>query len=175
MSKGDIAEKKSGVVAPMTPFQRYLSILDLEASDEEVRQSSKEISARITEQMFLAETLEEAIAIQDDGPPSGKDLEDVEMELRSFEVVRSEERFRESSPLGFYVRATDNIRLDTLEPCLLVTGAPNIVNAWWKARNTGRLPMQYKIGGKDTGNGRLLTFHLLPKRAIRIEPETVSA
>jgi hypothetical protein len=168
MAKNTIQRTDNGTVEKATPIQRFIKILELEALETaEDSATGKEISAQITSAMFEADTLEEAIALQDAGLLSGKDMVDVDQEIRSFEVVKSEERFRDSSPLGYYLRI-HALRLDTLEEVTYATGAPNVVNLVWKARNTDRLPLQCVIRSRPTANGELLSVKLLAPRPIQV-------
>lgn len=135
-----------------------------EAAAEEM--DSKQITQNVVTAMLEADSLEAAIAAQDQGMPSGKDMVDVEQEVREFDFVRSDDKY--DSPLGVYVRVTNAVRLDTLEPIVYATGAANVVTLFRKAQRAGRLPLQCVIRSRETAKGELLTLHLIASRPISV-------
>lgn len=169
MANAPARSGKSGEVQSKSAFNKYVDILHTEAELSAV--DGKSVAAAVTEKIYTADTLEEAFAAQDQGLASGKDLVDVELEVRAFDIVKSDDQFKDGSPLGVYVRVTDCIRLDTLEEVQWATGAPNVVNILWKARNMERLPLECVIKGKVTANGTLLMLRPLARRPIPAEPQ----
>lgn len=157
--------QKSGQVQQMTPLQRFIHQVQGEAELTKTM-TSGDVASRVAANMIEAETLEDAIAAQDSGMASGKDLVDVEMQVNEFDTLPSNEAFKEGSPLGVYV-LVHAVKLEDGTELEFATGAPNIVTLLHKARQLDRLPLDCVIRSKPTSNGELLTLKLLPKRVIR--------
>lgn len=148
----------------MTPFNRFRDELLALAELQEDQVDGSQITRNVVTAMVEADSLEAAIACQDQGIPSGKDMVNVEMEIREFTVIVSDDKYE--SPLGVYVRVDDAIRLDTLEPIVFSTGAPNVVTLLRKAQRAARMPLQCVIRSREVKKGDLLTLHLVTPRPI---------
>lgn len=158
------AAKSGNVVTPMKPHARFVAQLEVEAGLEG-GSSAKEISQQVVTNILEADSLEAAFeAAEKSGPKSAKDLVDTEWSVTDFEVVKSDDKY--DSPLGHYLRVQAT-SLESGEPDLWVTGAPNIVTLLWKARQADRLPLDVRIVGRETSNGVLLSLKMLKPRAIK--------
>lgn len=157
---------KQGQVVKQTPFTRFVEQLKGEAEMTKTVLSGSDISAEISAKMIEADSLEDAIAVQDSGIASGKDLVDVEMTVHEFDTLPSDAQYQDSSPLGVYLDI-QAVNLETGDELRFRTGAPNIVTLLHKARQVDRLPLDCVIRSKATANGELLTLKLLPKRVVR--------
>jgi hypothetical protein len=163
---------KEGSITTPKPFDRFLSALMTEAQATAEFQNSGDISREIVGNMIVADSLEGAIAAQDAGMPSGKDMVDIEHTVLSYEVVKGDVKYADHS-LGVYLRVTCTLDQDAPklvklmgETHVYACGAPNVVTLLYKARATDRLPLSCVIRSKDTDNGTLLLLRLTPKRAI---------
>ncbi len=167
MATNSVPEKaaKTGQVQQPSLLNRFVDQIKGEAELTKTMTSS-DVASRVTEKMLEADSLEDAIAAQDSGMPSGKDLVDVEMQVNDFDTLPSSEQFSEGSPLGVYL-LVHAVKLEDGSPLEFSTGAPNIVTLLHKARKLDRLPLDCVIRSKPTSNGALLTLKLLPKRVIR--------
>jgi hypothetical protein len=157
---------QSGQVQQVSKFQRFVEQVQGEADLTKTMHSSGDIAAEIAAKMIEADSLEEAIAAQDSGIPSGRDLVDVEMSVLDFDTLPADEQYKEGSPLGVYLDIKA-VQLENGEELRFRTGATNIVTLLHKARQVDRLPLDCVIRSKVTGGGELLTLKLLPKRVIR--------
>lgn len=167
MATNSVPEKaaKTGQVQQNTPLQRFVEQVRQEAELTKTI-TSGDVASRVTANMVEAETLEDAIAAQDSGMASGKDLIDVEMQVNDFDTLPSSEQFKENSPLGVYL-LVHAVKLEDGAELEFATGAPNVVTLLHKARQLDRLPLDCVIKAKPTANGELLTLKLLPKRIVR--------
>lgn len=163
MTSKSVDASKSGQVVKATPVQRLIDRLALEAEMFSGEDTGDYVES-ILSTMIEAPTLEDAIEAQNSGSTGGKDLVGVELEVRSFYVLKATDRYK--SPLKHYLIVNDVIRLDTLEQSPFNTGAPNLVINFLKARDTDRLPLQCVIRSREVANGDLLTLELLPKRPL---------
>jgi hypothetical protein len=166
MASKAVDETKTGTVTKMTPVQRFVEVLALEAEDS--TGDATEFVESILTAMIEAQTMEDVIAAQNQGATNGKSLVNVELEISWFRIVKSADRFK--TPLKHYALVDKVIRLDTLESCPFSTGAPNLIIPLWKARNLGVLPLRCVIRSRETDNGELLTLELLPKRPLEDGP-----
>lgn len=163
MPSKSVDAKTTSDIVKATPMQRLVERLALEAEMFSGEDTGDFVEA-ILNGMIEAATLEEAIEAQNSGSTAGKDLVDVELEIRSFFVVKATDRYK--TPLKHYLIINDVIRLDTLDQTPFNTGAPNLVINLLKARDTDRLPLQCVIRSREVSNGDLLTLELLPKRPV---------
>ena len=157
---------KTGQVTRKTPFAQWVEQVHGEAELTKSMTSNSSISAEIAEKMFEADSLEDAIAAQDSGIPSGKDLVDIEMQVNDFDTLPGDDQYKEGSPLGVYLDVKA-VRLEDGADMRFRTGATNIVTLLHKARQLDRLPLDCVIRSRGTANGELLTLKLLPKRVVR--------
>lgn len=131
------------------------------------------ITEQVVERMLSANSLEEAIAAQDAGMPSGQTIMDLEHEVAGFEVVKSD---KPDAPLGHYLRVqaialheftNEGFSVQPGEEFTYAVGAPNPVTLLMKARGDNRLPLEIVLRGKKTDGGTLLLLRLVPKRATK--------
>lgn len=153
---------KTGETIKATPVSRFVAKLELEAQMDSG--NTGDFVDTILANMLEAATLEEVIEAQNAGSTSGKDLVNVELEVRHFFINKGSDRYK--TPLKHYMIVDDVVRLDTLEQAPFNTGAPNVFIGLWKARETNRMPLQCVIRSRETDNGELLTLELLPKRPL---------
>jgi hypothetical protein len=165
MARSTVANNTvSGSVVKRTVLDRFISQLDVESTVAETEVDSALITEQVTEKMFAAGSLEDAIAVQDSGLPSAKDMVGVEHTVLGFEVVKST---KPDAILGHYLRVSAASLTDGTEFTYSV-GAPNPVSLLWKARETGRLPLDIRYEAKTTGSGNdMLLLRLVPARAVR--------
>lgn len=159
----------SGTVEAKRPYQRLIDHLGLLAEAHSGVTDGDAIAADIMDRMLESGSLEDAIAIQDAGLPSGQDMVDVEQLVRSFTVHRSD-RAKADHSLGFYLRI-DAVRIETGEEINYAVGARNVVVLLIQAMQQGRLPLECVIRSRSVENGDLLTLQLLPKRAVKVSAE----
>lgn len=164
MSGKTPATQSNSTVEKARPFQQFKQELSMLAEAAVADMDGKAVTMNVVEAMIEADSLEAAIAVQDQGVPNGKDMVNVEQEIREFSFVESDDKY--DSPLGVYVRIENAVRLDTGEPCVWATGASNVVTLLRKAQRTGRLPLQCVLRSRETKNGDLLTLHLITPRPI---------
>lgn len=149
--KGENAEVK-----PLSPMDRFKRILEIEA--EETGGASSNFMEQAIEEMLLADTFEEVmkLAASDEGLANGKSLVDVPLEVTEFQIVKSDAKYSEHSPLGYYIRITEAVRLDTGKSVAAATGAPKVVVPLWRARNDGKMPYRCVIKAKEVSSGVML-------------------
>jgi hypothetical protein len=131
----------------------WLGSLEVEASlrDDDETFDADEILGRI----LTAATWEDALAVQESGLPSGKDLVDVPLIIEDFEVAESEKE----GGVGFFlfVNATN---LETGEEVQFSVGAGNVMAILWQARTFEKLPGSFIIKGKQSKKGNeVLMLH----------------
>lgn len=153
-----------GTVTTPTPMQRWLDQLALESTMRDNVDASA-ITEQVIGNMLAAESLDAAIAVQDAGLPSGKDMVGIEQTVTSFEVRESDPRFSEHS-LGYYF-AVEAFRVDNGEHISYGVGAPNVMTVLWVARLRDEFPFSCVIRSRDTANGALLTLYRIPARAVK--------
>lgn len=161
--------------APPRAFQRFTQQMaqeaELSASFSDADKAL--ITEQVVERMLMANSLEEAIAAQDAGMPSGQTIMDLEHEVVGFEVVKSD---KPDAPLGHYLRVqaialheftNEGFSVQPGEEFTYAIGAPNPVTLLIKARGDDRLPIEIVLRGKKTDGGTLLLLRLVPKRATK--------
>jgi hypothetical protein len=160
------ARAQAGEVIEQRPYQRFIEHLGMLAEANEGFDDGDSIAADIMDKMLTANNLDEAVAIQNQGLPSGKQFADVEQVIRSFEVRKGDDEFEEHS-LGYYHKI-DATNVETGEEFTYACGARNVVVILVQAMHEGRLPLECVFRSKKTKNGALLTLQYLPKRAVRV-------
>lgn len=160
----------TGSVTALKPFDRYKRELRAMAELNETMDEGDEageISAEIIGKMLEADSLESAIAVQDEGPESGKNLVGVEHTVLSIEVVKSKRK--SATGLGVYLRVKA-IRIETGEELNYGVGAPNAVTVLILAMRQDRLPLDivYYMRSTNSDNDVLLV-KLVPPRAVKSE------
>jgi hypothetical protein len=148
------------------PLDRFIMALDGLAELARTEVSGKEIAAQVAERMLTADTFEEALAAQDAGLASGRDLVGREILITDFDVFKSDPKYAEHT-LGYYYRV-EAVSIETGEELVFATGATNILTLLYVARIKGKLPWECVITSKDTENGALLTLKPLTKRAVQV-------
>lgn len=157
MPKAVDTPDKVAPVRQLSPFQKWLGILEIEAQDEDRSAKTLDIIDDVVSRILMAEDLDAAVVEMEKGIPSGKDLVDVEMSLTDFDVMRGS---LEEANFKYYLMCTAT-RLDTGEIIRFTVGAAMVVSWFWKARNSDGLPLLCVMRGKDLGGGKVL---LMPKR-----------
>lgn len=160
----DTATTRNSNVEQLRPFEKFKNELSMLAEAAVSEMDGKAITVNVVEAMIEADSLEAAIAVQDQGILNGKDMVNIEQEIREFTIVESDDKY--DSALGVYVRVENAVRLDTAEPVVWATGASNVVTLLRKAQRSGRLPLQCVLRARETKNGDLLTLHLIAPRPI---------
>jgi hypothetical protein len=156
----------SATVSEQRPYQRFIEHLAMLADVNEGADDGDAIAADIMDRMLTADSLEEAIDVQNQGLPSGKDFVDVEQLVRSIEVRRGDEEYADHS-LGYYLKV-DAVKLETGEEITYACGARNVVVILVQAMHADRLPMECVLRSRRTKQGALLTLQFLPKRAVKV-------
>jgi hypothetical protein len=165
--------EQSGEVVPPRPYQRFIDMLAQQAELSQSFSDSSDVMADIVDGMLAAESLEDAIAIQDASRPSGKSMVDIEHEVTEIEVVKGDVQYEEHS-LGYYLRVTATLMepfatagkaYQPGEVIVYATGAPNVVTLLFKAQRQDRFPLGVVIRSKAVANGDLLLLRLIPVRA----------
>jgi len=155
----------AGTIIQPSLFERFIAKLEAQASIDSTEFDTKEITAQVAEKMMSAASVEEMLAAQDSGMPSGKSMVDTEMEFIDYDTVKSDPRYSDHS-LGYYFRVYAN-RIDTGEKVTFGCGAPNIMVALDQLRQRDQLNgFLGVIRSRPTPNGELLTLRSIPKRAI---------
>jgi hypothetical protein len=155
----------SGEIAKPTMFERWIKALDSEAQATEAFSDTSEITANVAEAILSAPTMADAFAVQDAGLPSGKDLVDVEHEIKTFEVIKGDAKYSEHS-LGYYFRV-HAARLEDGAEFTYSVGAPNVMLVMHRLRQENQIPgAEVVIRSKPTANGALLTLRPVPRRAL---------
>jgi hypothetical protein len=155
---------KSGKVLSKGLFERFMETLEMQAELDSSEFNAKEITANVAEAMFAAGSVEEMLALQDAGLPSGKSMVDIEHEIVDFETVKGDPKYEDNS-LGYYYRIHGNMLSDGSE-ILYACGAPNIMVAIANLRQRDALPFKGVIRSRSTANGDLLTLRAVPPRAL---------
>lgn len=156
---------KGQVTAP-SPMARFKQVLELEAEQDGAGGSN--FMDLAIEEMLMVDTFEEVmeLAASDSALSNGKSLVDVPLEVREFQVAKSDAKYSEHNPIGFYVRITEAIRLDTGKEVAAATGAPKVVVPLWRARNDGRMPFRCVIKSREVSSGAMLYLVALDKVTI---------
>ncbi len=158
------AEASSGVAVKKSAMDRFISQLDVAATVNETEFDGALITEQVIERMAAAETLEDAIAVQDSGLLSAQSIVGVEHTVIDFDVMKSS---KPDATLGHYLRV-NAARLDTGEEFTYAVGAPNPVTLLWKAQQDRRLPLDVRYEAKATSSGNeMLLLRLIPARAVR--------
>lgn len=153
-----------GNAVTRSALDRFISALDVESTVAETEFDAALITEQVTDRMFAADTLEDAIAVQDGGLTSGKDIVGVEHTVLGFDVVKSN---KADAVLGHYLRVNAASLADGAEFTYAI-GAPNPVALLWKAREAGRFPLDIRYEAKTTASGNdMLLLRLVPARAVR--------
>jgi len=160
------ARAQAGEVIEKRPYERFIEHLAMLAEANEGFDDGDSIAADVMDRMLTAGSIDEAVAIQNQGLPSGKDFADVEQLVRSIEVRKGDDEYEQHS-LGYYLKI-DATRIDTGEEITYACGARNVVVILVQAMHEGRLPLECVFRSKKTKNGALLTLQYLPKRAVRV-------
>jgi len=139
-----------------SPMQRFKQVLEMEAELD--GQGGSNFMDLAIEEMLLAESFEDvlALAASDAGLSNGKSLVDVPLRVSAIEFAKSDDKYSDHSPIGFYVRITEAIRLDTMKDVAAACGAPKVVVPLWRARNENRLPFDCVIKSREVGSGDML-------------------
>lgn len=143
-----------------SPYQKWLDQLTIEA-DIHGHEEPEWVLDDVLSGIIMAETMDEAFEASKRGPLSGQDLQDVEIRVADIKILHS----TISSARFKFMAEVVGTRLDTAEDLKLRVGAPNVVALLWKARETGQLPGEYVIRGRDLGDGKtLLNLEAVPVR-----------
>lgn len=168
------ATSDGAVIAPKM-FSRFITALNGEAEMTAAEFDAREIAEAVGERILAADSLEEAVAAQDAGIPGGKDMKDIEHTVLSFEVIKGDSKYEESS-LGYYLRVYAQLlqaatvageRYQPGDDITYGVGAPNVLMLLHKARQQDRLPLDVVIRGKATAKGELLLLRLVPARVVK--------
>ena len=102
--------------------------------------------------MLEADSFEQLLELQEGSAlPSSKDLTGQPHIVNSFTIRASDK----SAALPFYV-VVDGQDLETGQPLVYGTRAPNVIIVLWQAEKWGRLPGPFIITSKEAANGSVL-------------------
>jgi hypothetical protein len=160
MAKGVSPVQAGTEVVKLSPMKRFKQQLELEAELDGGDNSS--FMDQAIEDMLLADTFEEAMALaaSDTSIANGKNLVNKPIRVNGFQVVKSDAKYAESSPLGFYLRVSDAVFKSNGKEVQFATGAPKVVTPLWRARNEGRLPLDCVVREREVGSGTMLYLEL---------------
>jgi hypothetical protein len=139
-----------------SPMERFKQVLEMEA-ELDGRGGSNYMDLAI-EEMLLADSFDQVmeLASSDAGLSNGKSLVDVPLRVSEIQIVKSDAKYSDHSPIGFYVRIAEAVRLDTGKDIAAAVGAPKVVVPLWRARNDGRLPLDCVIKSREVSEGVML-------------------
>jgi len=168
--------KASRPIQSMPPaFIQLLDRMALEATQEDPEFGSPTVSSML--KILESATEDEMWEADELGQTGGRDLRDIEMEIRSYAVkwsagggdISSAFRDRESGRQMYIL--VKSVRLDNGEEFIWNTSAPLLVGKIFWLADRGMLPAQCVIRGTDLGAGAwLLKLKPIPKRAVQGEP-----
>jgi hypothetical protein len=161
MAKGvSPAQSGSAEVKKLSPVARLKQMLEMEA-ELDGSQGSNFMDLAI-EEMLLADTFEMTmeLAASDAGIANGKTLVNKPIRVSAFQVVKSDAKYQDSSPLGYYLRITEAVYRKTGKDVQFATGAPKVVVPLWRARNENKLPLDCVVREREVGSGTMLFLEL---------------
>jgi hypothetical protein len=167
--------KASRPIQAMPP--RFIQLLDrmaVEATQEDPEFGSPTVTSML--KILDASTEEEMWEADELGQTGGRDLVDVEMEIRAYQVKWSERgdidspfRDRESGRKMYLL--IKSAKLENGDEIVWNTSAPLLVGKILWLADREMLPCQAVIRGTDLGAGQaLLKLKPIPKRAVQGEP-----
>lgn len=154
---------------PARPSDSLIQYLIKRATEESVNRAY-EVAASQIDAMMQAQTEEEFWAATDWESIGGRDLEDVEQQVNSFSIHRSD-KFTSGIPTGegdYFYAFVQAQRMDDGREFTWNTGAALLIGQlrWLEAK--GKFPAQIVIRGTDAGGGKtVLKFRPVPKRAVK--------
>lgn len=150
-----------------SPFGKWVSAIREEAAQTAALTSGDEVMGNVMEAMLAADTLDDAIAVQEAGLPSAKEnMVGREHSVQRFDLMPSKKNFKkegEGIDLKVWARV-ECVLMETGEPYTYSVGASNVLMVLYTARRLGELPFEMVIGSKETENGDLLIAKRVPKR-----------
>jgi hypothetical protein len=155
-----MAQRTAGKdVSKVTTLVEYLS----ERAEAESSDRAYQVAASQLERILSADTEEEFWDATTYVSTGGRDLEDVEMSVKSFSVHKGTDQF--NSPLGHFIMV-QAARLDNGAEFVWNTGSPLIIGQlrWLEAKQ--KLPADLVIKGTPTANGTVLKLRPVPTRAV---------
>lgn len=158
----DVSPAQAGTeVVKLSPMKRFKQQLEIEAELDSGGDNSSFMDQAI-EEMLLADTFEEtmALAASDTSIANGKNLVNKPVRVNGFQVVKSDSKYAESSPLGFYLRVSDAVYKSNGKEVQFATGAPKVVTPLWRARHEGRLPLDCVVREREVSSGTMLYLEL---------------
>jgi hypothetical protein len=160
MAKGVSAAQAANSVTKLSPVARMKQQMDIEA-ELDAQNGSSNFMEQAIEEMLIAESFEETmvLAASDAGLANGKNLVNKGIRVTDIQIVKSDDKYKDSSPIGFYVRITGTFR-NTGKDFQAATGAPKVVVPLWRARGENRFPLDCVIREREVGSGTMLFLEL---------------
>lgn len=173
MPKGNTPAQtaSSGQVSKLSPVARLKQQLAMEA-ELDAGSNSGGFMEQSIEEMLLADTFEQVMELagSDAGLANGKNLVNKAIRVTDIQIVKSDSKYSESSPLGYYVRVTGTFR-QTGKDFLAATGAPKVLVPLWRARDENRFPLDCVIREREVGSGTML--YLAVDETVVVDSESV--
>jgi hypothetical protein len=162
-------------------FKAFLTKMEMTAEiDAADTENSPGTVTSTVERIVTAQTEEEMWDAGDLANIGGRNMVDIEQQVRSFQVKYStgntspsgeeiQSAFRDSQGRGMYL-LVEAVKLETGEELVWNTSAPDIVSKLMWLQEHNRLPADVVIRGIDLGGGKTyLRLKPVPKRAIRAD------
>jgi hypothetical protein len=160
MANAKTPAQTANSVTKLSPMQRLKNQLEMEA-ELDAQGDSTNFMEQSIEEMLLADTFEQTmeLAASDAGLANGKALINKSIRVTEIQVVKSDDKYIDSSPIGYYVRVIGTYR-NTGKDFIAATGAPKVVIPLWRARNENRLPLDCVVREREVGSGTMLFLEL---------------
>jgi hypothetical protein len=167
--------KASGAIQSMPP--RFIQLLDrmaLEATQEDPEFGSPTVTSML--RILEAKTEQDMWDADELGQTGGRDLVDVEMEIRAYAVKWSDRSdisspFRDRDTGRTMYLLLKSAKLEDGQELIWNTSAPLLVGKIFWLADREMLPAQCVIRATDLGAGQaLLKLKPIPKRAVQGEP-----
>lgn len=169
----DKAKEVATVSDAQKAFERMLERMELAATAEDADFPTPMLTGIVG--ILSAETEEEMWDSDDLAQIGGRNLRDVEQEIRNYTVKYSsndelQSAFKDSKGRGMYLLVS-SVKLETGEEFVWNTSAPLVVGKILWLADHGKLPAQVVIRGKDIGGGQtVLRLKPVPQRVQQQEP-----
>lgn len=167
MSEIDTTENdaQNGEVIAETPHDQFLRYMHNRAEIDGAN-NTFDVQSSMMDKILTAQSEEDIWEADEAGLEAGQSLVDVELEVRSMKVLKSN-RPDFDNGMGVYI-VVNAVRLDTGEEIIFNTGAPGLITKLRAFEALGKFPLQCVIKARTAGNGDVLKLRPIPKRASQI-------
>ena len=158
-------EPRTGTVVSPRPHDQFKDYL-ARVAESTTGTRSLEVAQNQMDKILNADSAQDIWNADEGGTVNGQDMVDVELEIRGYQVAKSDEQY--DAALGVYA-LIDATRLDTGETVVINTGAPLIIAKLRMFEVKGLLPILGVIRGTQAKNGTVLKLKPIPPRAVSSE------